>query len=235
MLLCFADGIQKKLPSFLGISPRFDGYAGSFFRNEDISPYSCTAPVVVLKSNNISGGLTLTSNSSVLLLDVVFPVLFSIRQPCAKTVLCGFLAEICDVCADSLTRRDVPPVGSCLAVHCDPSARDVRAALRPHCIVPPLSTLALSKLASRVLGARSRPALQVWSAGPRLAVFCALLHARAASWARCDVTPLSMPALFKLAFLAPDAPEPALLFQPGLPGHASPCSATSSACDVRAA
>jgi hypothetical protein len=44
VLLCFADCIQNKLPSFLGISPWFDGYDGSFFRNEDISSYSCTAP-----------------------------------------------------------------------------------------------------------------------------------------------------------------------------------------------
>ena len=72
-------------------------------------------------------------------------------------MLCGFLAEICDVCADSLTRRDVPPVGSCLAVHCDPSARDARAALRPRRNVPLLSTLALSKLASQALGAPKPP------------------------------------------------------------------------------
>ncbi len=66
-------------------------------------------------------------------------------------------------------------------------------------------------------------------------MFCDPLHARAASWARCDVPQLPVQALSKLVFLAPDAPEPALLFQPGLPGHASQYSATSSACDVRAA
>jgi hypothetical protein len=72
VLLCFADCIQHMLPSFLGISPWFNGHTGSFFRNEHISSFSGTAPVAVLKSlNNISGGLALTSNSSVLLLDVV--------------------------------------------------------------------------------------------------------------------------------------------------------------------
>ncbi len=45
--------------------------------------------VAVPKSNNISGGLALTSNSSVLLLDVVLSRSLSICQLCAKTVLCG--------------------------------------------------------------------------------------------------------------------------------------------------
>jgi hypothetical protein len=115
------------------------------------------------------------------------------------------------------------------SVHCDPSARDVRAALRPRRNVPLLSTLALSKLASQALALwvpRSRPAPPVWPAGPRLAVFCDPLHARAASWARCYVLPISKLVLSELESRAPGAPEPALLFSFG-PRLAEQCALLS--------
>jgi hypothetical protein len=67
-----------------------------------------------------------------------------------------------------------------------------------------------------------------------------LLGVREVLWARRDVTPLSKLALSKLEFSkpasrAPGAPGPVLLVRSGPPGHASPCSATSWARDVRTA
>ncbi len=101
-----------------------------------------------------------------------------------------------------------------------------------------LSTLALSKLSSRAPGALE-PVLLVKSGPPGHASPCTVTSSardvRAASWARCYVLSLTTLALFNLASRAPGAPEPALLFHSGPPGHASPCATTLSACDVRAA
>ncbi len=150
----------------------------------------------------------------------------------------------------------------------------MRAASWARFDVPPLSTLALSWLASRAPGARpcssslalrapprrrslrwrssiwhpasgsgcpgACPARRVWPSWLRLTALCDCLGVREALWARRDVTPLSKLALSKLALSklssrAPGALEPVLLVKSGPPGHASPCTVTSSARDVRAA
>jgi hypothetical protein len=57
-------------------------------------------------------------------------------------------------------------------------------------------------------------------------VFCDLLHARAASWARCYVLPISKLVLSELESRALGAPEPALLFSFG-PRLAEQCALLS--------
>ncbi len=120
------------------------------------------------------------------------------------------------------------------------SACDVRAAswAPSHCDVPPLDALALSELVSRAPGAQEQAL--VFKSGPSghaspCTVTSLACDVRAASWASCDVPPLSTLALSELASRAPGAQEQALVFKSGLLSHGSSCTVTSSTRDVRAA